>query len=47
MTSREETFAQKLEELGAAFIGEERPDETDAETAAALLEFVFSYERMR
>ena len=47
MTTQEQTFPQKLEELGAAFIGEERPDETDAETAAAILEFVLGYERLR
>jgi hypothetical protein len=47
MTTQEQTFPQKLEELVSAFIGEERPDETDAETAAAILEFVFSYERLR
>ena len=47
MTSQEETFAQKLEKLVAAFELEERADETDAEITVALLEFILGYERLR
>ena len=47
MISLEQTFAQKLNELVADFVREERPDETDAEVTSALLEFVLSYERLR
>lgn len=47
MTTQEQTFPQKLEQLCAAFIADERPDATDAETAAAIREFVLNYERLR
>ena len=47
MTSQEQSFSEQLEQLVAAFLNEERPDETDTETAAAILEFVLAYERLR
>ena len=47
MTSQEQTFPQKLEALVKAFVVAERPGETDAEVAVAVLDFVFSYERLR
>ena len=47
MTSSEKTFAQRLEELTAAFVSDQRPDETDVDVAAAMLEFVLNHERLR
>ena len=47
MTSQEQTFPQKLEALVKAFVVAERPGETDAEVAVAVLDFVFGYERLR
>lgn len=47
MTSLEQTFAQKLDELIAAFVKDERPEKTDAEVAVSILEFVLNYERLR
>ena len=47
MTSQEQTFPQKLEALVKAFVVAERPGETDAVVAVAVLDFVFSYERLR
>ena len=38
MTSQEQTFPQKLEALVKAFVVAERPGETDAEVAVAVLE---------
>lgn len=47
MNSLRIPFAEKLEQLVAAFESEERPDEKDAEVADAMLEFVLNYERLR
>jgi len=47
MNSLQIPFAEKLKQLVAAFLNEERAQETDAEVADALLEFVLSYERLR
>ena len=47
MRSQEQTFPQKLEALAKAFVVAERPGETDAEVAFAVLDFVLSYERLR
>jgi len=47
MTSQEQTFPQKLEALVKACVVAERPGETDAEVAVAVLDFVLSYERLR
>jgi hypothetical protein len=47
MNSLQIPFSEKLKQLVAAFLSEERAEETDSEVADALLEFVLNYERLR
>lgn len=47
MTSQEQPFPNKLEELVKSFVTAERVGETDSEVLNALLDFVLNYERLR
>ena len=47
MTGLEQTFPQKLDELVTSFLNEERQEETNAEIAISIFEFVLNYERLR
>ena len=47
MNNQEQTFAQNLQILVAAFVSEGHAEETDAEVADAILEFVLTHERLR
>jgi hypothetical protein len=47
VTQPEKTFPQALEELTAAFVNDERTDETDKDIGQSIFEFVLNYERLR